>query len=139
MIGLSTGLACVLLIALWVSDELSVDKFHKNDNRLYQVVELAKTDGTIRMNPVTSGLLGETLVQKFPEIEQETSVRAIPETPLKVDDENVKANGLYASKDFSKYFPFLSLVVVQMMYLWQITRLLYQNLLQEHCLSLSKM
>jgi len=106
IIGLSTGLACVLLIALWVSDELSVDKFHKNDSRLHQVVEFAKTDGTIRLNPISSGLLGETLANKFPEIEQETSVRAIPESPLKFDDEHVKANGLYASKDFFKVFSF---------------------------------
>ncbi|MCX2681747.1 ABC transporter permease [Galbibacter sp. EGI 63066] len=106
VIGLSTGLACVLLIALWVSDELSIDKFHDNDTRLYQVVELAKTDGTIRMNPVTSGLLAEALAQKFPEIEQETSVRAISESPLKVDDKDIKTNGLYASKDFFKVFSY---------------------------------
>ena len=31
IIGLSTGIACALLIALWVFDELSVDKFHEND------------------------------------------------------------------------------------------------------------
>ncbi len=30
LVGLSTGLACVLLIYLWVNDEMSVDKFHKN-------------------------------------------------------------------------------------------------------------
>ena len=29
--GLSTGLACTLLIYLWVNDELSVDKFHITD------------------------------------------------------------------------------------------------------------
>jgi putative ABC transport system permease protein len=39
LIGLSTGLACALLIYLWVKDELSVDKFHEKDNRLYQVME----------------------------------------------------------------------------------------------------
>ena len=39
LLGLSTGLACVLLIYLWVSDELSVDKFNANDSRLYQVMK----------------------------------------------------------------------------------------------------
>ena len=38
LIGLSTGLACALLIYLWVNDELSVDKFHKKDEQLYQVL-----------------------------------------------------------------------------------------------------
>ena len=36
LLGLSTGLACVLLIALWVIDELKFDKFHQNDKELYQ-------------------------------------------------------------------------------------------------------
>ncbi len=31
LIGLSSGLACALLIYLWVNEELSVDKFHEND------------------------------------------------------------------------------------------------------------
>ncbi|MEJ7679053.1 MAG: hypothetical protein WKG06_14605 [Segetibacter sp.] len=39
LVGLSTGLACVLIIYLWVSDELSIDKFNKNDSRLYQVLK----------------------------------------------------------------------------------------------------
>ncbi|MEX2231626.1 MAG: hypothetical protein WD824_05675 [Cyclobacteriaceae bacterium] len=39
LIGLSTGLASALLIYLWVNDELSIDKFHEKDSRLYQVME----------------------------------------------------------------------------------------------------
>ena len=29
LIGLSTGLACVLLIFIWVNDELKMDQFHE--------------------------------------------------------------------------------------------------------------
>src|SRR6516225_8274181 len=48
LIGLSTGLACALLIYLWVSDELSVDKFNANDSQLYQVIKTAPgADGSI--------------------------------------------------------------------------------------------
>ncbi|HEY9049888.1 MAG TPA: hypothetical protein VIN08_28510, partial [Ohtaekwangia sp.] len=39
LIGLSTGLACVLLIYLWVNDEVSVDKFNEKDDRLYRAME----------------------------------------------------------------------------------------------------
>jgi putative ABC transport system permease protein len=41
LIGLSTGIACALLIYLWVNYEIHVDKFNKNENRLYQVMENA--------------------------------------------------------------------------------------------------
>ena len=39
VLGLSAGLACALLIFLWVSDELSYDKIFANDNRLYKLFE----------------------------------------------------------------------------------------------------
>jgi ABC-type antimicrobial peptide transport system permease subunit len=36
--GLSVGLACGILILLWVQDELSYNKYHVNSNRLYRVL-----------------------------------------------------------------------------------------------------
>ena len=39
LIGLSTGLACVILIFIWVNDELRMDQFHAHGDRLYQVLE----------------------------------------------------------------------------------------------------
>ena len=39
LIGLATGFACAMLIFLWVSDEMKIDKFHKTDKQLYQVLE----------------------------------------------------------------------------------------------------
>lgn len=39
LIGLSSGIASALLIYLWVNNELSVDRFHENNDRLYQVLK----------------------------------------------------------------------------------------------------
>ncbi len=36
--GLSIGIACAILILLYVKDEVSFDKFHKNVNNIYRVV-----------------------------------------------------------------------------------------------------
>jgi hypothetical protein len=36
--GLSVGLASVLLIYLWVNDEVSVDQFHQKKDRLFKVM-----------------------------------------------------------------------------------------------------
>ena len=41
IMGLALGLACSLLIMLWVNDEYNVDAFHKNGSRLYSVFESA--------------------------------------------------------------------------------------------------
>ena len=37
IIGLAIGMACCILIFLWVSDELSYDTFHENLDRLYRI------------------------------------------------------------------------------------------------------
>ena len=70
LLGLSTGLACVLLIYLWVNDELSIDKFNSNDSRLYQVLKKNK-DGTgnIRVGENTQGLLALSMAMELPEVE----------------------------------------------------------------------
>jgi putative ABC transport system permease protein len=36
--GLAVGMACCVLILLWVQDELSYDKFHENNKRLYRLI-----------------------------------------------------------------------------------------------------
>ncbi len=106
IIGLSTGIACVMLIALWVFDELSVDKFHKNQERLYQVVETPEIDGRRIQNPSTVGLLSEAMVQEFPEIESGTSVRGSVEFLFSHEEKNLKAKGLFASPEFFDVFSF---------------------------------
>ncbi len=104
--GLSTGLACVLLITLWVVDELSTDRFHANGSHLFQVIEYSETDGTILTNPRTSGLVLENLVREFPEIEYGTSVRETDELSITFENIYLKAVGQYASEDFFEVFSF---------------------------------
>lgn len=46
--GLAVGLACSLLILLWVKDELSYDGFHQDLDQLYRVQRHAYfTNGSI--------------------------------------------------------------------------------------------
>ena len=41
--GLSLGLACAMLIMLYVKDEVSFDRFHKNVNNIYRIVSKSPT------------------------------------------------------------------------------------------------
>ncbi len=38
--GLGIGIACALFILLWVQDELSYDRYHKNADRIYRLVDV---------------------------------------------------------------------------------------------------
>ena len=66
--GLSVGIACSLLIMLWVQSELSVDNFHKNGSRLYQVYAREYYNQTIDGNYDTPGPLADELKKVIPEV-----------------------------------------------------------------------
>jgi hypothetical protein len=69
LIGLSSGLACAILIYLWVNDELNFDKFHKKDNQLFQVMVRNKVSNGTEMSSATSSILANTLAEELPEVE----------------------------------------------------------------------
>lgn len=110
LIGLSTGLACVLLIFLWVNDELKVDKFHKNDSRLFQVMKNLDDAQGIRTGETAPGLLARTLAEEMPEVELAVSVFPPAEHTfngvLSLDDTHMKARSKYADRDFFDVFTY---------------------------------
>jgi len=70
LLGLSTGLACALLIYLWVQDELRIDTFNKKDSQLYQVIKTSHNgDGSIETHETTPCLLAQSMAGEIPEIE----------------------------------------------------------------------
>jgi putative ABC transport system permease protein len=70
IIGLSAGLACSLLIFLWVSDELGFDRFHAKAGRLYRVEEDQHYSNGVFHVTVTPWPSGPVWKEKIPEIEQ---------------------------------------------------------------------
>ncbi len=76
VIGLATGLACTLLIYLWVRDERSVDRFNEKDSRVYEAMRnSANGDGTISTWNVSPGLLASSMAKDFPEVEYAVASR----------------------------------------------------------------
>jgi ABC-type antimicrobial peptide transport system permease subunit len=73
--GLAIGMACTMLILLWVQDELSYDKFHKNADNIYLVIRENANDKMA----VTSALLSPALKQELPEVENSTCIMKLPE------------------------------------------------------------
>jgi len=109
LIGLSTGLACALLIWLWLHDELQTDRFHKYGDRIYQVMVTQERGDHPETTPGTSGALGQELLSTIPNVEQ--AVTLAPQMwfePFSVSYGNntVSATGNFASKDFFSVFSF---------------------------------
>lgn len=109
LIGLSTGLACALLIYLWVNDELQVDKFHEKDSQLFQVMLNHHNTGGIETAHATPALLAEALTAEIPEIEHAVATTAGIEMPLfrlAVEHNVFKAAGLFVGEDYFKLFSY---------------------------------
>src|ERR1700753_2713122 len=67
--GLAVGMAGAILILLWLQNEVSFDKFHKNKDNLYQVYGLgANTDGHAVAIDVVSQPLAPALKARYPEV-----------------------------------------------------------------------
>ena len=68
--GLATGIACSLLIFLFVKDELSYDRYHKNADRVYRVVKDFINDDGSRIPDATSpAALAPAMQREIPEVE----------------------------------------------------------------------
>ncbi len=70
--GLAIGMACCLLITLWVLDELSYDRFHENAPYLYRVEENQHYSGRRYHVNVTPYPLAPAMVEEIPEIKRAT-------------------------------------------------------------------
>jgi len=110
LIGLSSGMACSLLIALWLRDEMAMDKFHENDSRLYQVMSNLETPEGILTLEATPGLLAKALAEEIPEVRSAVSV--VPPSSFESKgvvstlEARVKASGQVVSEDYFKLFSF---------------------------------
>jgi putative ABC transport system permease protein len=74
LVGLSVGLACSLLIGLWIVDECSMERYNANDARLYQVMVDQKGDDGIRVGTGTPGILAAALRADIPEVADASEV-----------------------------------------------------------------
>jgi putative ABC transport system permease protein len=107
--GLAVSLAACWLIALYILDELSFDRFNQKADRIVRVVQKASWDGGRMHIALTSAPFAPALKEGFPQIEN--AVRIDPEggavirhagSNLKVDDMILADKSLFSifSYDF---------------------------------------
>lgn len=66
--GLSIGLACGILILLFVRNELSYDRFHTKYKNIYRVNLIHEQAGQMTSMAVTVAAIGPSMIQDFPEV-----------------------------------------------------------------------
>ncbi|MGD8536115.1 MAG: ABC transporter permease [Candidatus Aminicenantes bacterium] len=73
--GLTVGMACFILIFLWVYDELNYDTFHTHSHQLYRIILKRADDPSDPGVPSTPYILPKILKEEYPEIVDVTRVR----------------------------------------------------------------
>ncbi|MCY3869880.1 MAG: ABC transporter permease, partial [Gemmatimonadetes bacterium] len=78
VLGLAIGLACGILILLYIQQEFAVNRTHTLGDRIYKVIREERSTTQTTYSSGTSGALGPVLKETFPEVE--TTVRTFPLT-----------------------------------------------------------
>jgi len=74
IVGLAVGMACVIIIMLWVQYETSFEKHHEKAERIFRVAKESHRYPPARKSVVTPPPLSPALLQEFPDIEESVRV-----------------------------------------------------------------
>jgi putative ABC transport system permease protein len=106
--GLAIGMACCILILLWVQDEVSYDRFHEQSDNIYRVIVENHSTDQVYDQWQTPGPLASTLKEEFPEIIKSARYHKNPnEVLIRYKDTKFMEAGLsLADPDLFEIFAF---------------------------------
>src|ERR1700722_2227027 len=105
IIGLAAGLGVCLLIVLYVTDELSYDRYNVNADRIYRVDEDAYINDTRFVSATTSKFFGPALVASYPKIQQMVRFRNPGDLLVRKGNDHVlEHHSTYADSTIFKVF-----------------------------------
>ena len=106
IIGLALGLACSLVIILWVNDEYSIDAFHKNGSQLYSVYEKQFRDGVASSFHGGPGVMADEMKRTLPEVQYAVNYAWAELSTFEANGKIIKESGNHAGEDFFKMFSY---------------------------------
>jgi putative ABC transport system permease protein len=107
VIGLSVTSACLLLIYLYVSQELDYNSFYENKNRIFRVnYSIGHADGTMVESIYLDPKLSEIIKNKTPQVLRCTAFRNAHNPVMKFENRDFEENIYITESDFFKIFSF---------------------------------
>ncbi|MCP3681083.1 MAG: FtsX-like permease family protein, partial [bacterium] len=110
LFGLAVGMACCILILLYVQDELNFDKYHDNYDNIYRITTDGQFGGPLRHFALCSGAMAPVFTEDIPEVLQFTRVFNLQiqqqgRTLISYQDRNFEEEGiLFVDSTFFKMF-----------------------------------
>ena len=106
ILGLATGMAVVMLIGLWIHDELSANTHHKNYASIYQVMMHQTFDGRRGSQTALPYAIGEELKTKFADFKGVAMCDWGSEHSLIYKEKKISKNGHFIGEDAMSMFSF---------------------------------
>jgi putative ABC transport system permease protein len=105
LLGLSVGIACSLIIGLFINYEMSYDQYNENKDRIYRVILHGNIGGQELRATSTASPIGPTMKNEFPEVENFLRMNGWGETIVKYEDHYfTEDHFLEADSSFFKLF-----------------------------------
>jgi putative ABC transport system permease protein len=105
--GLAFGLAACFLIGLYIYDEVSYDRFHKDAQNIYCVALHGKLGGQEIQTASSCPPLAEAMVAGVPGVEQATRINNWSNVVMKYEEKAfTETNALVADSNFFEFFSF---------------------------------
>lgn len=103
VLGLSIGMACCILLFLFVKDELTYDRFHQDDHLIYRVV--CSGGGDSPVDGVTGPSVGPALKADLPEVEHMVRLVATYNV-YRIGEQSFQERTILVDEDFFEVFSF---------------------------------
>jgi len=106
IIGLTTGIVCCVLIGLYITNELSYDKFHVNGNRIARITMEYLRGGAVTTVATTGSKVGPQFKRVFPAVEDYARTLKFRRVVRYENKQFSEKRFLYADASFFKIFSF---------------------------------
>jgi ABC-type antimicrobial peptide transport system permease subunit len=104
LLGLTIGITCIILICLWVQDELTYNKFHKKYDNIYQVMAHRNFNNQIFTDPNMVLPLAKTIQAEIPQVKYSVVTTHGNSHVLTYGDKMLKKQGYTVSEHFFDMF-----------------------------------
>jgi putative ABC transport system permease protein len=111
ILGLSIGIACSLIIALYVIREYSYDRYNVKKDRIYRLILDGRIGGRDVTFAVTSAPMGPVMAREFPEVEDFLRLSARGPTVVQYDDQIFTEDHIMEAD--SSFFNFFTIPVLK--------------------------
>ncbi|WP_215223989.1 ABC transporter permease [Echinicola shivajiensis] len=102
ILGLAVGMACCLVISMYIMDELSYDQYHEKKDRIYRVIHGNSSEGYISEDGKAESYwvwgnapVGPALMEEFPDIDKVVQFSGRSDLLLSYEEDAYQEEGVF--------------------------------------------